>query len=89
MPLKFRKTNETKEFLTADYADGADVLRKILFHPSYPRYQRLKNPNSELRLTRQVMIFNQFHEILVALGETPVLGGVQFSVKVREARRAG
>jgi hypothetical protein len=27
MPLRFRKTNETKEFLTADYADGADVLR--------------------------------------------------------------
>jgi hypothetical protein len=71
MPLRFRKTNETKEFFTADYADGADVLRKILFHPSYPRYQRSKNPNSALRLTRQVMIFNQFHEILVALGETP------------------
>jgi hypothetical protein len=51
MPLKFRKTNETKEFFTADYADGADVLRKILLHPSYPRHQRLKNPNLEPRLT--------------------------------------
>jgi hypothetical protein len=51
MPLRFRKTNESKEFFTADYADGADVLRKILFHPSYPRHQRLKNPNLEPRLT--------------------------------------
>ena len=72
MPLRFRKTNKTKEFLTADYADGADVFRKILFHPSYPRYQRLKNPNSEPRLTRQVMILSQFHEILVAFGVSPV-----------------
>jgi hypothetical protein len=28
MPLRFNKTKETKEFLTADDADDADVLRK-------------------------------------------------------------
>jgi hypothetical protein len=28
MPLRFKRTKETKEFLTADYADDADVLRK-------------------------------------------------------------
>ena len=60
-------------FWSAPLADEEINLRKSSLISVHPRPSAVKIPNLESRLTGEVMSFYQIREILVALGETPVL----------------